>query len=71
MKRATPAKLDRWHAQLSRAHSIACSVADAVAECDDLDSDEKTILADPIIELHAALSQLEGLIEHATKDTSL
>lgn len=64
-KRATLTKLRLWHRQLSRAHSIACAVADAAEECGDLDSDERIILADPIIELHAALSQIEGLIDAA------
>jgi hypothetical protein len=62
-KRATLVKLQRWHDRLERAHAIAVSVSDEAEECGDLEPDEKIVIADPTVELHAALSQIEGLID--------
>lgn len=60
--RLTEAKLLRWQSRLERAHALVCRVNEEADLCVDLDDDERTIIADPLIELHAALSQVEGLI---------
>ena len=54
-------QLRSWHRRLLTAHSKACAVA-AEAEAV-LGYDDAVIIMDPIIELHSALHNVEGLIE--------
>lgn len=54
--------LRRWHRALSAAHDKACRVHEEAHAMLGDDDDDATIIGDPIIELHAALSQVEALI---------
>jgi hypothetical protein len=56
-------QLRRWHRQLSRAHAAANAVSDEAAAILPNDGGDLTIIMDPIIELHAALCCIEGLID--------
>lgn len=56
-------QLRSWHRKLDAAHTAAVAVSDAANKVLGEDSYEAIIISDPIIELHAALSQIEGLIE--------
>lgn len=59
--RATLRQLRGWHRRLSTIHRRAVDISDeaesVLGECP-----EAIIISDPIIELHAALSQIEGII---------
>ena len=54
-------QLRSWHRRLSNAHSKACSVAKEAKEV--LGPDDAVIIMDPIIELNAALHDIEGRME--------
>ncbi len=56
----TMRQIRSWHRRLTTAHSKACAVAREAEEA--LGYDDAVIIMDPIIELHAALEYIKGLI---------
>lgn len=62
MSGPTLRQLRSWHRRLSTAHSRAVDIAEEAEAAID-DHSIVVIISDPIIELHAALCLLEGMIE--------
>lgn len=60
---ATMRQLRSWHRRLTSAHDKACGVSDEAQASLPDDGGDVVIIMDPIIELHAALCCIEGLIE--------
>lgn len=57
----TMRQLRSWHRRLESAHTKACSVAKEAEAV--LGHDDAVIIMDPIVELNAALHNIEGRIE--------
>lgn len=55
--------LRRWHRSLSALHRRAVSIGIQADELLGSDSQEAILINDPIIESHAALSCIEGMID--------
>ncbi len=63
MGRPTMRQLRSWHGRLTTAHARAVAVSNEAQSILPDDGTDLTIIMDPIIELHAALCCIEGLIE--------
>lgn len=53
-------QLRKWHRKLTAAHTHACEVAEEAEEV--MGYDAAVVVMDPIVELHAALHVIEGMI---------